>query len=104
MRLKEIRERKGISQWQAAIALNLSPTVYNRYENGIREPSNVILVAMADYFGVAVDEILGRNVNYTEPQISEPEKQMLESVHQLTPENRVRIEAYLEGLLASQGN
>lgn len=60
MRLREIRESKGISQRQAALGLNLSPTVYNRYENGIREPSNVILLAMADYFGVTVDELLGR--------------------------------------------
>lgn len=60
MRLREIRESKGISQRQAALGLNLSPTVYNRYENGIREPSNIILLAMADYFGVTVDELLGR--------------------------------------------
>ena len=65
MRLKEIRESRGISQRQAAIALNLSPTVYNRYENGLREPSNVIMLAMADYFGVSVDELLGRS--YEEP-------------------------------------
>jgi transcriptional regulator with XRE-family HTH domain len=62
MKLKEIRESRGISQRQAAIALNLSPTVYNRYENGLWEPSNVIMLAMADYFGVSVDEILGRTV------------------------------------------
>lgn len=60
MRLREIRESKGISQRQAALGLNLSPTVYNRYENGIREPSNLTLLAMADYFGVSVDELLGR--------------------------------------------
>jgi len=60
MKLKEIRESRGISQRQAAIGLNLSPTVYNRYENGLREPSNVILLAMADYFHVSVDELLGR--------------------------------------------
>lgn len=60
MRMKEIRERKGISQRQAALALNLSPTVYNRYENGIREPSNALLLVIADYYGVTVDELLGR--------------------------------------------
>lgn len=63
MRLKEIRESRGITQRQAAIALNLSPTVYNRYENGLREPPNVIMLAMADYFGVSVDEILGRSTD-----------------------------------------
>ena len=60
MRLKEIREARGISQRQAALGLNLSPTVYNRYENGIREPSNALLLVLADYFHVSVDEILGR--------------------------------------------
>lgn len=66
MKLKEIREAKGISQRQAAIGLNLSPTVYNRYENGLREPSNIILLAMADYFGVSVDELLGRDAPQTQ--------------------------------------
>lgn len=60
MRLKEIREARGISQRQAALGLNLSPTVYNRYENGIREPSAAMLLVIADYFGVTVDELLGR--------------------------------------------
>ncbi len=60
MRLKEIREARGITQRQAALALNLSPTVYNRYENGIREPSNALLLVIADYFGVTVDQLLGR--------------------------------------------
>lgn len=75
MRLKEIREARGISQRQAALALNLSPTVYNRYENGIREPSNALLLVLADYFGVTVDELLGRdadeNQNANGPQTLE---------------------------------
>lgn len=61
MRLKEIREQHGISQRQAALGLNLSPTVYNRYENGTREPSAAMLLVIADYFGVTVDELLGRD-------------------------------------------
>lgn len=60
MKLKEIREARGMTQRQAALGLNLSPTVYNRYENGIREPSNALQVAIADYFHVSVDAILGR--------------------------------------------
>jgi transcriptional regulator with XRE-family HTH domain len=60
MKLKEIREAKGITQRQAALGLNLSPSVYNRYENGLREPSNALLPVIADYFGVTVDELLGR--------------------------------------------
>ena len=60
MRIKEIRQSRGISQATAARDLNLSQTVYNRYENGVREPSAIILSAIADYYGVTVDELLGR--------------------------------------------
>ena len=60
MQLKEIRKSKGISQSQAARALNITQTTYNRYENGQRQIPNSILLAMADYFGVSADEILGR--------------------------------------------
>lgn len=34
MKLKELREERGISQSQAARDLNLSPSVYWRYETG----------------------------------------------------------------------
>ena len=69
MRLKEIRESRGISQRQAALGLNLSPTVYNRYENGIREPSAAMLLVIADYFGVTVDELLGRDSKESQTEL-----------------------------------
>ena len=90
MRLKEIREARGISQRQAALALNLSPTVYNRYENGIREPSNALLLVIADYFGVTVDELLGRDAeesqNAKEPKT--PEARILASWIDNAPEDQ----------------
>ena len=71
MRLREIRESRGMSQRQAALGLNLSPTVYNRYENGAREPSNALLLVIADFFGVTVDEILGREADTPEKATDE---------------------------------
>ena len=66
MRLKEIRQSKGISQLKAARDLNLSPNVYGRYENCQREPSYIVLCSIADYFGVTVDELLGRTTPETD--------------------------------------
>lgn len=60
MKIKEIRKAKGISQIQAAKDLNLTQGTYNRYENGMRQLPNSLLLQMADYFGVTVDELLGR--------------------------------------------
>lgn len=60
MRLKEIRESKGLKQNEVALGLNLSPSLYNRYENGTREVPNALLPVMANFFGVTVDELFGR--------------------------------------------
>ena len=61
MRLKEIRESKGLKQNEVALGLNLSPSLYNRYENGTREVPNALLPVIADFFNVTIDEIMGRD-------------------------------------------
>ena len=60
MKLRELRENKGLSQKEVAEYLGISPVVYNRYEKGVREPSNDMLISIAAFFEVTVDELLGR--------------------------------------------
>ena len=83
MNLKEIRKAKGVSQIQAARDLNLSQVTYNRYENGQREVPNIVLISMADYFGITVDELLGRT---SKDQQKEQEDEVL------TIRNRLRCD------------
>ena len=59
MKLKELRKAKGLTQQETADLLGLSQVTYSRYENGEREPSNDMLVKMALFFGVTVDQLLG---------------------------------------------
>ena len=59
MKIKEIRQSKGISQRKAALDLGLSPVVYGRYENNIRKPDPEMLATIAAYFDVTVDELIG---------------------------------------------
>jgi transcriptional regulator with XRE-family HTH domain len=99
MKLKEIREARGMSQRQAALGLNLSPTVYNRYENGIREPSNALLVAIADYFHVSVDAILGR-----EPADDLPpalDDALVDLLVNLPPAQVQRVKDFVQGMIAA---
>ena len=63
MRLKELREKRGISQVTLASALNLNQNSISRYETGEREADYATLIAIADYFGVSVDYLLGRTEN-----------------------------------------
>ena len=62
-RLKELRERRKISQLKLAIDLNLNQNSISRYENEQREADYKTLILFADYFGVSVDYLLGRTEN-----------------------------------------
>ena len=59
LRLREIREAKGMSQIEAAKQLNVSRQSYNFYENGKRDPDTQTLQRMAEFFNVSVDYLIG---------------------------------------------
>lgn len=62
-RLKELRKDRKISQVKLAMDLNLTQNSISRYETGEREADYDTLVAIADYFNVSVDYLLGRTDN-----------------------------------------
>lgn len=61
MRLKEIREKKKISQLKLALDLNMNQNTISRYETGQREADYATLIQLADYFNVTLDYLLGRS-------------------------------------------
>ncbi len=63
MRLREIRNSKGISQLKLAMVLNTTQNTISRYETGEREPGIKELIRLADYFQVSVDYLLERTDN-----------------------------------------
>ena len=63
MRLKFLREKRGISQVRLAIELNLSQNSISRYETGQREMDYSTLIKVADYFNVSTDYLLERTDN-----------------------------------------
>lgn len=62
-RLKELREKRGVSQLKLAMDLGLTQNSVSRYESGAREADYKTLVALADYFNVSVDYLLERTDN-----------------------------------------
>ncbi len=62
-RLKELREKRRISQVRLAIELDLNQNSVSRYENGVREADYQTLLAIADYFNVSLDYLFGRTDN-----------------------------------------
>lgn len=58
-RLKEVRERLGLNQKQAAEKLGISNVVLNRYERDERKPDPETLRRIAEGYGVSIDYLLG---------------------------------------------
>lgn len=59
LRLRELREYRGLSQVQVSEKLGVSRQSYNFYENGKRDPNTEILKNMADFFEVSLDCLVG---------------------------------------------
>ncbi len=60
-RLKQLRKEKNISQLRLAIELDMNQNNISRYENLERQADYDTLIKFADYFGVSVDYLLGRD-------------------------------------------
>ena len=59
-RIRDLREDRDLTQKQVATVLNCSQQVYSNYELGQRDLTTAVLLALADYYGVYTDYILGR--------------------------------------------
>lgn len=59
LRLKELREVKGISQKELANYLNLTQVQISKYELGKNEPDLSTTKKIATYFNVTIDYLLG---------------------------------------------
>ena len=62
-RLDELKATRNLMQKQVAEGANIPLRTYRRYENGEREPSASTLSALADFFNVSTDYLLGRSNN-----------------------------------------
>lgn len=56
--LKIIRKQRKLNQQKVAMDLNISREALSYYENGKREPSLALLVAMSDYYNVSINFLI----------------------------------------------
>ncbi len=64
IRLRLLRDIKGITQKELAKALNISRALVNSWENGYTDISIKMLVKIAYYFKVPIDYILGLTTKF----------------------------------------
>ena len=70
-RLRELRRERGLKQWEMAEVCGLKLRSYQDYEYNKSYPEVPGLVALADYFQVSLDYLMGRTdvreINRTKP-------------------------------------
>ena len=60
-RLKSIRSSSKHTQKQVAEAIDTSEQNYQRYERGSQQPTLPVIVALADFYDVSLDYLVGRS-------------------------------------------
>lgn len=60
-RLKELREERGMNMKEAAAALGYKYMTYVNYEKEERQMYPEQLIKIADFYGVSIDYLLGRD-------------------------------------------
>ena len=63
--IKELRQKKGITQEELSETLRVSVQTVSRWENGVNAPDLSMLPQLAVYFGVTADYLLGLERNDT---------------------------------------
>lgn len=95
MRLKEIRNKKNITQIRLSIAAEVSQETISAYESGKALPSAETLIKIADFLDVSIDYLLERTDN---PIVNTMEKdednELLNIYHQMTKEQKNDIVTY----------
>ena len=56
--LKYLRERKGLSQREFSADLGLSRATVGNWETGERKPDIEMIIRLAEYFGVSLDDLV----------------------------------------------
>ena len=66
-RLSELRKQKGLKQGDLAAFLGVAQSTLSGWENGKFEIDDKNIIKLADFFGVSVDYLLGREVSANSP-------------------------------------
>ncbi len=91
MRIKELRLERNLTQSEVAKAIGTSQRNIGRWENGENEPAAVYVKALAEFFGVRADYLLGLEDDFG-VRVDDKEKKP----DTLSAEERRLLEGYRE--------
>ena len=105
MRLKELRDQRRLNQEGLALKLNLSQSTISAYEVGERTPDLETLIAIASFFNVSLDYLVGLSDlkhQIRQSDLSATDMEHLQTYQQLNDTDKEKIKAYIDGLLSRE--
>ena len=80
--LKELRDKRNVTQEELASSLSVKQQTVGKWENGITVPRQPMLIKIADYFHVSVNDLIYGESNLSQPPATPP------STPALTPQEQ----------------
>lgn len=87
--LKELRKEKGLTQEQLSEILGVTNRSISRWENGVNMPDFDLVIEIANYFGVSIDEFL--NGERKNDMVDKRTEETLLKVADYTNEERIQV-------------
>lgn len=87
-RFKALCENKKTSPTRAAIDMGFSNSITTKWKKTGATPDGVTLAKIAEYFGITVDELLGKEKQPADGELSDEEKAMLDLFRRASEDSR----------------
>lgn len=93
MKLKELREERGLTQAGVASGIQTSQRNIGRWESGLVSPNVDFVTRLADFFQVSTDYLLGRTnepnmIDSPKFSLSPEDLQLIQDYHALSDQTR----------------
>lgn len=104
MKLKQLREQKGLSQYEIAPLLDVTQATYANYELEKTQPTIETLCKIADYYGVSLDYLCEHETKNKIDLgfLDDKSLAILKLLQELTDKNKDQVFYFTSGLLAGQ--
>ena len=102
--LKRIRKQHKKTQNEVAKILKIDQTTYSGYETGKSNPNLDVLIHLADFYHITLDELVEHEVPYliNKSTLTEKQLEIFEMIRKLSDDNCRLVKAYLIGLLVAE--
>ena len=103
LRLRELRNQKGLDQKDIAILLNIGKGTISNWEVGRTEPSIEYLTRLAKYFEVSIDYLIGNSnemgIIEIDSNLSNDEKELINLYRKLSFGDKNQLLGFAKGLV-----